>query len=63
MCHDACMKETFDPRNCKQCSQPFVPKRRWQDFCSNDCRKKSYFSDRVVVKQSYIDELKRKAGL
>jgi hypothetical protein len=35
-------KPKFEKRHCLECGQEFQAKRKWHDFCSRNCRIKSW---------------------
>lgn len=59
-CYDATMQINLLPNiNCKQCNKTFTPKRRWQEFCSNECRKLYYKNNTVVIDRATLNALQQ----
>lgn len=41
------MKTDPTKEACKRCKTPFLPKTKWQDFCSSRCRLLAYWSKEI----------------
>ena len=55
---------SFEKSKCKFCKAEFMPKRDWQRFCEDKCRKqywRSVYSDRQYLEKR-IMELEKKFG-
>jgi molybdopterin-guanine dinucleotide biosynthesis protein A len=36
-------------RKCRNCDSPFTPRREWQEFCQDDCRKEFHRAGGVSI--------------
>jgi hypothetical protein len=51
-------KQVFESKACRACHEDFIPIRKWQNFCSKQCRNRYWHSFQTMSRTAFSTYIK-----